>query len=184
MITTVKKVTSEEHFQVFTECYNNEFGANFLSTEFLSGCEEVFLFFDSDGNAIAGYSINVDQPYRVFNGAIDVVAQHLRAKAADKTTYELGTIWIEKSRRNGREKLELWLHIFGNMLARSETVMVGATGSKEIYDFYNRYGMKLVYFGPVCLHGEQTSDAWIVYTDDVLKSKIPEMYEALKKRLT
>lgn len=183
MITTVQKITTDEHFQMFTECYNREFGDNFLSADFLRGCEEVYLFFNSEGNAVAGYSINVHQPYRVLNVAPEVVAQHLRAKATGKITYELGTIWIEKSRRNGREKLELWLHIFGKMLSRSDTVMVGATESREIFHFYERYGMKIAYFGPLFVHGEQTSDAWVVYSDDISNSKVPEMYEALKKRL-
>jgi predicted AAA+ superfamily ATPase len=31
-------------------------------------------------------------------------------------------------------------------------------------------------------HGN--SEGWIIYCDDLSESKVPEMYEALKKRLT
>jgi hypothetical protein len=42
--------------------------------------------------------------------------------------------------------------------------------------------MKLAYYGPMKIHGDQLTDAWVVYTDDVNASKVPEMYEQLKKR--
>lgn len=184
MITTVQRISSEEHFQLYVECFCREFGYNVVTADFLRGCEEVFLFFDAAGNAIAGYSINVDQPFRLLGVAPAAVAGHLRLKGSGYETYELGTIWIEKSRRNGREKLELWVHIFGSMLSRSDKVMVGGTESKEIYHFYSRYGMKLAYFGPSYIHGEQTCDFWVIYTEDVMSSKVPEMHAALTKRLT
>lgn len=184
MLTTPLLISSEEHFQLFVEKYNVAFGDHVLSIEFIKGCDEVFMFFDKDGNAVGGYSINTEQTYRLTSFAPDVIAAHLRKKAEGLPTYELGTIWVEESRRNGREKLEVWMHIFGSMISRADQVMIGATESEEIYHFYHRYGMKLAYFGPLQVHGDTLTDAWIIYTDDVLASKVPEMYEALKKRFT
>jgi len=43
--------------------------------------------------------------------------------------------------------------------------------------------MKLAYYGPFRLSNGTKTDAWIVYSDDLALSKIPEMYDALKQRL-
>jgi hypothetical protein len=61
--------------------------------------------------------------------------------------------------------------------------MVGWTSSEEIYRFYSRYGMKLAYYGPLRLSNHIISQGWIIYTDDLAASKVPEMYEQLKRRL-
>lgn len=89
----------------------------------------------------------------------------------------------DDDKRNGREKLELWMHIFGNMISRADTMMVGCATSEEIYKFYARYGMKLAYYGPMKTPNHPYSDGWIIYCDDISESKVPEMYEALKKCL-
>jgi hypothetical protein len=183
MLTTAEKIVSDDDFKVFVDCYDREYGANILSVDFLRLCDDVFLFRDGDGNPVGGYTINTKQAYRMLSFLPDDFAQYFRDKAKGLSTYELGTIWVDNSRRNGREKLELWLHIFGNMISRSDTVMVGATSSEDIYRFYSRYGMKLAYYGPFRLSNGTITDAWIIYTDDLASSKVPEMYEQLKRRL-
>lgn len=183
MNTTVHKITSEEDLATFVECYDRAFGGSFLSAEFLRGCEDVFLFRDSEGNPIGGYSINTQLAYRLLSVIPAQLAEVFRARTSGLETYELGTIWVDPTRRNSREKLEVWLHVFQSMIARANTVMVGATISEEIYNFYARYGMKLAYFGPMNVVNDQYTDGWIVYTDDVASSKVPQMYEQLSQRL-
>lgn len=55
MRTTPQLIASEKDYQTFADRYNQAFGDNFLRVEFLRGCEEVYLFFDTEGNAIGGY---------------------------------------------------------------------------------------------------------------------------------
>lgn len=183
MKTTASKITSTEDLLLFIECYDRAYGGSILSLEFLQGCEEVYLFRDQDGAPVAGYTINTEQPYRTLAFLPAELAAHYRERARDLQTYELGTIWVEADRRNGIEKLELWFHIFGNGIARANTVMVGNTVSEEIYRFYSRYGTKLAYYGPMDDGEGGFIDGWVVYQDDVLSSKVPEMYEQLKRRL-
>ncbi|MFN4984833.1 MAG: hypothetical protein ACK5GI_01640 [Ignavibacteria bacterium] len=184
MLTTAEKITSTEDLSTFIQCYDKAYGGSILSLEFLQGCQEVYLFRDMQGAPVAGYSINTDLPYRTLDFLPAEVAGRLRGQAEGLQTYELGTIWVDAERRNGREKLELWIHIFGNVIARTDTVMVGNTISEEIYRFYSRYGMKLAHYGPSDDGEGGFIPGWVVYQDDVASSKIPEMYEALKKRLT
>ncbi len=158
-------------------------GGSILTMEFLQGCQEVYLFRDNDGAPVAGYTINTELPYRTLGFLPAELAAHYRERAQGLQTYELGTIWEAADRRNGVEKLELWMHIFGNGIARANTVMVGNTVSEEIYRFYSRYGMKLACFGPMANGEGGFIDGWVVYQDDILSSKIPEMYEQLKRRL-
>jgi hypothetical protein len=183
MKTTASKITSTEDLLLFIKCYDRAYGGSILSLEFLQGCEEVYLFRDQDGAPIAGYTINTKLPYRTLEFLLTELAAHYRERAQGLQTYELGTIWVDADRRNGVEKLELWMHIFGNGIARANTVMVGNTVSEEIYRFYSRYGMKLAYFGPMANGEGGFIDGWVVYQDDILSSKIPEMYEQLKRRL-
>jgi hypothetical protein len=183
MKTTASKITSTEDLLLFIECYNRALGRSILSLDFLQGCEEVYLFRDQDGASVAGYTINTELPYRTLGFLPAELAAHFRERAQGLQTYELGTIWVDADRRNGVEKLELWMHIFGNGIARANTVMVGSTVSEEIYRFYSRYGMKLAYFGPMADGEGGIIDGWVVYQDDILLSKIPEMYEQLKRRL-
>lgn len=183
MITTVQRITSDDDLTTFVECYDRAFGSSFLNVEFLRGCEDVYLFRDSEGNPVGGYSINTQLAYRLLSVVPDQLAEVFRARASGVETYELGTIWVDTTRRNSREKLEVWLHVFQSMIARADSVMVGATISEEIYNFYARYGMKLVYFGPMKVMNDEYVDGWIVYTDDLSSSKVPEMYEQLSQRL-
>lgn len=188
MLTTAEKITSVEDLGTFLACYDRAYGASILTLEFLQGCDEVYMFRDHDGNPVAGYTINTEQAYRTLDWLPAELAAYYREKASGMQTYELGTIWVDNEKRNGREKLELWLHIFGNMISRASTMMVGCATSEEIYRFYARYGMKLAYYGPMRpanqSHAHQSfKEGWIVYTDDISTSKVPEMYEALKKRL-
>ena len=184
MLTTAQLISSIEDLNTFVECYDRAFGSSILSLEFLQGCDEVFLFRNQEGAPVAGYTINTKQAYRTLSFISDDVARYFREKASGLQTYELGTIWVDDDRRNGREKLELWMHIFGNMISKSDIVMVGWTSSEEIYLFYARYGMKLAYYGPMNTSNHGNSEGWIIYCDDLSESKVPEMYEALKKRLT
>jgi hypothetical protein len=183
MLTTAHTITSAEDLQTFVECYDRAFGTQVLKQEFLEGCEEVFLFRDHEGTPVAGYTINRQQAYRTLDFIPDAFASFYREEATGLQTYELGTIWVDESRRNGREKLEMWVHIFGNMLSRADTVMVGSTASEEIYRFYLRYGVKLAYQGPMQVGDGGLVQGWIVYLDDISTSKVPEMYEQLSRRL-
>lgn len=183
MVTTVQKINSSEDLATFVECYDSAYGSSILALEYLQGCEDVFLFRDSDGKPVAGYAINTQLPYRLLERLPVELATKLRDSASGHQTYELGTIWVDPERRNGREKLELWLHIFGNALSRAGNVMVGNTVSEELYLFYTRFGMKLAYYGPQNYGNAGDVHGWIIYLDDVSTSKIPAMYEALKKRL-
>lgn len=183
MHTTAHKITSTDDHNTFVECYDRAYGASILTLEFLQGCDEVYLFRDHEGKPVAGYTINLEQAYRTLSFIPADFAGYYREKATGLQTYELGTIWVDNEKRNGREKLELWLHIFGNMLSRADTVMVGCATSEEIYRFYARYGMKLAYYGPMKTLSGDYFDGWIIFCDDITESKVPEMYEALKKRL-
>jgi hypothetical protein len=183
MVTTAHKITSPEDLQTFVECYDRAVGTQILTQEFLAGCEDVFLFRDLEGTPVAGYTINTQQSYRLLALIPDTFAAFYREQATDLQTYELGTIWVDESRRNGREKLEMWVHIFGNMLSRADAVMVGATVSEEIYRFYLRYGVKVAYQGPIQAGDRALVQGWIVYLDDISTSKVPEMYEQLSRRL-
>ena len=183
MKTTASKITSTEDLLLYIECYDRAYGGSILSLEFLQGCEEVYLFRDLDGAPVAGYTINTELSYRTLGFLPAEIATHLRERVHGRQTYELGTIWVDADRRNSVEKLELWVHIFGNTIARAHTVMVGNTVSEDIYRFYNRYGMKLAYYGPMDDGEGGYIDGWVVYQDDILSSKIPEMYEQLKRRL-
>jgi hypothetical protein len=183
MLTTAEQITSVEDLGTFLRCYDRAYGASILTLEFLQGCDEVYMFRDHDGNPVAGYTINTEQAYRTLEFIPAEFATFYREKASGVLSYELGTIWVEQEKRNGRGKLELWLHIFGNMISRADTMMVGSTGSEEIYRFYARYGMKLAYYGPMRPMNQDYIEGWIIYCDDITQSKVPEMYEALKKRL-
>ncbi len=182
MLTAAQKITSDEDYQTFIECYDRAFGTKFLKLEFLRNCDDVILFRDSAGTPVGGYTINTEQAYRTLSVIPDNFAAFYRKQAEGVKTYELGTIWVDETRRNGREKLELWLHIFGNMISRDGTIMVGSTISDEIYRFYERYGVKLAYHGPMQLEDGKLVQGWIVYLDDLATSKVPEMYEQLSKR--
>lgn len=183
MLTTAHKITTPEDLKTFVECYDRAFGTQALALEFLEGCEEVFLFRDHEGTPVAGYTINTQQAYRTLAFIPDAFAAFYREKATGLQTYELGTIWVDESRRNGREKLEMWVHIFGNMLSRADTVMIGTAVSEEIYRFYLRYGVKVAYHGPMQVGDGKLVEGWIVYLDDITTSKVPEMYEQLSRRL-
>jgi len=184
MLTNAQKITSDEDYLTFIECYDRAFGSKFLKLDFLRNCDDVILFQDSEGTPVAGYTINTEQAYRTLSVIPESFAAFYRKQAEGVKTYELGTIWVDERRKNGREKLELWLHIFGNMISRAGTVMVGMTVSEEIYHFYQRYGVKLVYQGPIQLSDGTLVPGWIVYLDDLTASKVPEMYEQLSKRFS
>jgi hypothetical protein len=79
--------------------------------------------------------------------------------------------------------MELWAHIFGNMLSRAGSVMVGNTVSEELYRAYADRGVQLAYFGPMYDGDGGYIDGWIFYLEDVASSKVPEAYEQLKQRL-
>jgi hypothetical protein len=183
MKTTASKITSTEDLLLFIECYGRASGRSILSLDFLQGCEEVYLFRDQEGAPVAGYTINTELPYRTLGFLPAELAAYFRERAEGLQTYEAGTIWVDADRRNGVEKLELWLHIFGNGIARANTVMVGSTVSEEIYRFYSRFGAKLAYYGPMDYGEGGIIMSWIIYLDDIYSTKVPEMYEQLKRRL-
>jgi hypothetical protein len=183
MVTRAEKITSNEDLATFIACYDKAYGGSILTMEFLQGCQEVYLFRDNDGAPVAGYTINTELPYRTLGFLPAELAAHYRERAQGLQTYELGTIWVDADRRNGVEKLELWMHIFGNGIARADTVMVCITDAEDIYRFYSRFGAKLAYYGPTDDGDGGFIDGWVVYVDDVASTKIPEMYEQLKRRL-
>ena len=187
MNTTVHEVTTDEDRLLFLTCYAQALGVNEtsldLGIDFLRECEVVYLFRDSQGYPIAGYTINTEQSYRTLDRIPADVAAQLRAMAQGYVTYELGTIWVAPDSRNGRDKLELWYHVFGSMIHRSHLVMVGSTYSDEIYAFYSRYGSTLAYKND---HQEvfgRTSRYYIFYIDDLSATKVPEMHQQLGARL-
>lgn len=183
MLTNAQKITSDENYLTFIECYDRAIGFNILKLDFLRNCDDVILFRDGEGIPVAGYTINTEQAYRTLSVIPESFAAFYRKQAEGVKTYELGTVWVDERRKNGREKLELGLHIFGNMISRAGTVMVGMTVSEQICHFYQRYGVKLAYQGPMQLSDGNLVPGWIVYLDDLSSSKVPEMYEQLSKRL-
>jgi hypothetical protein len=62
--------------------------------------------------------------------------------------------------------------------------MVGNTYSDEIYAFYARYGATLAYANDQLLILGRPSKYYIIYIDDLSKTKVPDMRDQLKKRLT
>ena len=183
MTTSVTPVTDEQDFITFAECYKHAYGASIVSLDFLCNCDEVYLFRDEDGMPFAGYSINTKQEFRTLSYIPAELATHFRARAQGRDTYELGTVWIDATRRSFRERMELWAHIFGTMLSRTGSIMVGNTVSEELYRAYADRGVKLAYFGPMDDGDGGYIDGWIFYLEDVASSKIPEAYEQLKQRL-
>ncbi len=183
MRTTARNITTEEDLQTFVDCYERIYGKAILTLDFVKECEDVYLFRDEHGSPIGGYTINTKQAYRTLSFIPEEIAAHFRKVASGVQTYELGTIWVAEDWRNRREKLELTLHILGNMIARRDTVMVGCTGGEGQYKLYARYGVKLAYYGPMKPPEGDYVQGWIFYVDDLSATKIPEMYEALKQRL-
>ena len=187
LITTAHEVTTDEDRQLFLECYARALDVDVtnldLNRDFLRECEVVYLFRDAEGVALAGYTINMEQSYRTLDRLPADIAANLRAMAEGYVTYELGTIWVAPDRRNGREKLELWYHIFENMIARSHLVMVGSTHSDEIYAFYSRYGTTLAYANEELEVFGKKQKYYIFYIDDISKTKVPEMCAQLRSRL-
>ena len=183
MTTRASRITDEEDFITFAECYKHAYGASIVSIDFLRNCDEVFLFRDEDGQPFAGYSINTKQAFRTLSYIPIELANHFRDRAQGHDTYELGTVWIDATRRSFRERMELWAHIFGNMVSRAGSVMVGNTVSEELYRAYADRGVKLAYFGPMDDGDGGYIDGWIVYLEDVDSIRIPEAYEQLKDLL-
>ena len=183
MRTRAEKITSEEDMKTFVECYERVYGKSILTLDFDKECEDVYLFRDQEGTPVGGYTINTQQAYRTLSFIPTELAAHFREQACGVKTYELGTIWLAENRRNGREKLELSLHILGNMISRHDSVVVGCTGAESNYKLYSRYGVKLAYYGPMKRPDGDYVQGWIFYIDDLGATKVPEMYEALKKRL-
>ena len=183
MRTTAQNITSEEDLITFVECYERVYGKSILTLDFARECEDVYLFRDEEGTPVGGYTINTQQAYRTLSFIPEELAAHFREQASGMQTYELGTIWVAENRRNGREKLEVSLHILGNMISRHDAVMVGCTGSEDNYKLYSRYGVKLAYYGPMKRPDGDYVQGWIFFIDDLSTTKVPEMYEALKKRL-
>lgn len=181
--TTAENLTSEEDLATFVEYYERVYGKSILTLDFVRECEDVYLFRDHEGTPVGGYTINTKQAYRTLSFIPAELAAHFREQASGVETYELGTIWIDPDRRNRREKLELSLHILGNMISRRDTVMVGCTGAEDNYRLYARYGVKLAYFGPMKPPDGDYVQGWIFYIDDLSSTKVPEIYAALKKRL-
>lgn len=182
MLTTVQQITSDEDFQTFVDCYNREIGHKVLSLDFVKNAI-VYLFRDQDGTPVGGYTINTEQAYRVLSYLPAELAAGIRALTVGHDTYELGTIWVSSEQRHGRTKLEVWLHIFENMIARAGCIMAGGTFSDEIYSFYARYGMKLLYKHTVTLADGSSVPQYVIYCDDIYATKIPEMSALLRKRL-
>ena len=183
MTTSACRITDEEDFITFVECYAQAYGAGILSIDFLRNCEEVYLFRDEEGQPFAGYSINVTQDYRTLSYIPTEIADHFCARAQGLDTYELGTLWLDATRRRFRERLELSAHMFGNIISRAGSIMVANTVSEELYRLYADRGVKLAYFGPMDDGDGGYIDGWIFYLQDVASSKVPEAYEKLKKRL-
>ncbi len=183
MTTSACRITDEEDFITFVECYAQAYGAGILSIDFLRNCEEVYLFRDEEGQPFAGYSINVTQDYRTLSYIPKEIADHFCARAQGLDTYELGTLWLDATRRRFRERLELSAHMFGNIISRAGSIMVANTISEELYRLYADRGVKLAYFGPMDDGDGGYIDGWIFYLQDVASSKVPEAYEKLKKRL-
>lgn len=183
MRSRAENITSEEDLKTFVECYERVYGKSILTLDFVKECEDVYLLRDQEGTPVGGYTINTKQAYRTLDFVPAELAAHFREQASGVQTYELGTIWVAENRRNGREKLELSLHILGNMISRKDAVMVGCTGSEDNYKLYSRYGVKLAYYGPMKPPGGDYVQGWIFYIDDLSTTKIQEMHEALKKRL-
>ena len=183
MTTSACRITDEEDFKTFAECYAHACGASILSVDFLRNCDEVYLFRDDEGQPFAGYSINVKQEYRTLSFIPKEIAEHLRARAQGLDTYELGTLWLDATRRRFRERLELSAHMFGNIISRAGSILVANTVSEELYRLYADRGVKLAYFGPMDDGHGGCIDGWIFYLEDVASSKVPEAYEQLKKRL-
>lgn len=183
MRTTAQKITSEEDLATFVEWYERVYGKAILTLDFVRECEDVYLFRDHEGTPVGGYTINTQQAYRTLDFIPAELAAHFREQAIGLQTYELGTIWVAENRRTGREKLEVSLHILGNMISRRDTVMVGCTGAEDNYKLYSRYGAKLAYYGPMKPPDGTYVQGWIFYIDDLSATKVPEIYAALKKRL-
>jgi hypothetical protein len=177
------RITDEDDYITFAECYKHAYGASIVSIDFLRNCEEVYLFRDEGGRPFAGYSINTKQDYRTLSYIPIELAIHFRERSQGRDSYELGTVWIDATRRSFRERMELWAHIFGNMLSRAGSVMVGNTVSEELYRAYADRGVQLAYFGPMDDGDGGYIDGWIFYLEDVASSKVPEAYEQLKQRL-
>ncbi|MBU3679882.1 MAG: hypothetical protein FGM32_09805 [Candidatus Kapabacteria bacterium] len=187
LTTTAYEVSTDEERQLFLESYAHALGIPVsdldLSIDFLRECEVVYIFRDAEGDAVSGYTINTEQSYRTLDRIPPDIAAELRAKAEGLQTYELGTIWVAPDRKNGREKLELWYHVFERMIARSHLVMVGSTFSDEIYSFYSRYGATLAYLNEQLEVFGKQSTYYIIYIDDLSKTKVPDMYAQLRNRL-
>lgn len=183
MLTTAQKITSDNDLMTFVECYERVYGRSILTLDFVKECEDVYLFRDQEGTPVGGYTINTQQAYRTLSYIPTELAAHFRELARGMRTYELGTIWVAESRRNGREKLELSLHILGNMVSRSDSVMVGFTRSEVNFKLYSRYGVKLAYSGPMKSPDGDYQQGWIFYIDDIRSTRVPAMHIALKNRL-
>ena len=186
LLTTAYEVVTDAERQAFIDLYAQSFehkslGVN-LSVDFLRCCEVVYLFKDRQGQSVAGYSINTQQSYRSLEWIPADVAHSLREQAQGLSTYELGTIWILPERRNSREKLELFLHIFDSMMSRSNVVMVGSSVSEEIFQFYKRFA-KIAYQSDRVIIGGISTNFYIMYIDDLANTKIPELRDKLRERL-
>jgi len=182
-VTTAQNITSEQDLATFVDCYERAYGKSILTLDFVRECDDVYLFRDRECTPVGGYTINTKQAYRTLDFVPAELAAHFREQASGMQTYELGTIWVSEGRRNGREKLELTFHLLGNMIFRRDSVMVGCTGSEDIYKLYSRYGVKLAYYGPMKPPGGDYAQGWIFYIDDLSTDRVPVMYEALKQRL-
>jgi hypothetical protein len=182
MVTTVQEITSDEDLQTFVECYDREIGHQAQVLDFVKNAT-VYLFRDQDGTPVGGYTINTEQAFRTLSYLPASLAADLRARAAGLDTYELGTIWVSSELRHSRTKLEVWLHIFENMVARAGIIMVGGTISDEIYSFYSRYGMKLLHHNSITLPDGTSAQQYFIYCDDIYATKIPEMAALLRRRL-
>jgi hypothetical protein len=102
------RITDEDDYITFAECYKHAYGASIVSIDFLRNCEEVYLFRDEGGRPFAGYSINTKQDYRTLSYIPIELAIHFRERSQGRDSYELGTVWIDATRRSFRERMELW----------------------------------------------------------------------------
>jgi hypothetical protein len=85
LITTAHEVTTDEVRLLFLDCFARAIGVPLssidLTLDFLRECEVVYLFRDTTGAPIAGYTINTEQSYRTLDRIPADIAANLRAMA-------------------------------------------------------------------------------------------------------
>lgn len=159
-----RRLNSDEDFQHFALKYleseekrrsdTMQKDGALIALEYLRKAQ-VFGVFDSNNRMLAGYIINVRQPFRLLS----VVPSEPRSAAIIQYkkifdhACELTCTWRLPEVSSVFMSSRFWPHAFFNLATTGKRFFLGASANPGLEKLYTQAGQRTLYMGPITVHG-------------------------------